>query len=55
MILLRLVLLANSYHHGLSGFQQDHIKAIELFTKSVDLGYSKANSKLSSFIRRWKI
>ena len=39
-------MLANSYHHRLNGFQQDHIKAIELFTNSVDLGYSKAHSKL---------
>ena len=35
--------LAIQYHHGRLGFQQDHTKAIELFTKSAELGYSKAH------------
>ena len=36
-------MLAIQYHHGRVGFQQDHTKAIELFTKSAELGYSKAH------------
>ena len=40
-------MLADSYYQGLNGFQQDHIKAIELFTKSAELGCSKAHGSLS--------
>ena len=36
----------------LNGFQQDHANAIELFTKSVDLGYSKAHSKLGIIYKK---
>ena len=36
-------LLANSYHKGLVGLQQDHTKAIELSTKSAELGNTKAH------------
>jgi TPR repeat protein len=39
-------MLANSYHRGLNGFQQDHIKAIELFTRAANLDYSKAHCHL---------
>jgi TPR repeat protein len=46
-------MLVNHYHHGLNGFfQQDHANAIELFTKSVDLGYSKAHSKLGIIYKK---
>jgi TPR repeat protein len=38
--------LANFNYHGVRGFQQDHAKAIELFTKSADLGCSQAHSSL---------
>jgi TPR repeat protein len=38
--------LAAHYNQGLGGVQQDHIKAIELFTKSADLGFSKAHNSL---------
>jgi len=50
-------MLANSYHHGLNGFQQDHIKAIELFTMSVEWTLVIVRLILNwvSFIRRWKI
>jgi TPR repeat protein len=40
-------LLGNFYQHGLRGLQQDHAKAMELLTKSIDLEYSKAHSKLA--------
>jgi TPR repeat protein len=40
-------LLANSYHHGLNGFQQDQTRAMELFTKSAELGSSKAHHQLA--------
>ena len=35
--------LANSYHNGLNGYQQDLTKAIELYAKSAELGYSMAH------------
>ena len=38
--------LANFYQHGLNGFQQDHLKAIEQYTRAADLGRSKAHSHL---------
>jgi TPR repeat protein len=41
-------LLANSYHHGLHGIQQDHAKAIKLFTKSAELGFIEAHYQLGS-------
>jgi TPR repeat protein len=40
-------MLATHYNQGLGGIQQDHIKAIELFTKSAELGCSKAHGSLS--------
>jgi tetratricopeptide (TPR) repeat protein len=39
-------LLANSYHHGLQGFQQNHAKAIELYTRAAYLGFSEAHYQL---------
>ena len=35
-------MLAHNYYLGLQGLQQDRTKAIELFTKSADLGSSMA-------------
>jgi TPR repeat protein len=40
-------LLADSYYQGLNGVQQDHTRAMELYARSADLGYSKAHSKLA--------
>jgi TPR repeat protein len=40
-------MLADSYYHGLNGIQQDRAKAIELFTRSADLGYSRAHYNLA--------
>jgi TPR repeat protein len=40
-------MLAIQYHHGRLGFQQDHGKAIKLFTKSAELGYNKAHIRLA--------
>jgi TPR repeat protein len=39
-------LLADSYRHGLNGLQQDHAKAIELYVRAADLGYSTAHNNL---------
>jgi TPR repeat protein len=43
---ISICVLGNHYHHGLRGFQQDHEKAIELYTRAADLGYSKAHYQL---------
>ena len=40
-------MLAGSYRHGLNGFQQDQTRAMELFTKSAELGSSKAHNNLA--------
>jgi tetratricopeptide (TPR) repeat protein len=44
-------LLANSYHHGVNGFQQDQTKAIELYTRAADLGFNKAHNYLGDIYR----
>ena len=41
-------LLANLYYRGLNGIQQDWTKAMELFTKSAELGYSESHNRLGS-------
>ena len=33
-------MLANQYYHGRAGFQQDQTKAIELYVRAVDLGFT---------------
>jgi TPR repeat protein len=38
--------LANFYQHGLNGIQQDHVNAIEQYTRAADLGLSKAHCHL---------
>jgi TPR repeat protein len=38
--------LANFYQHGYHGLQQDHAKAMELYTRAADLGCSKSHSQL---------
>ena len=40
--------LGNCYRRGEIGLQQNEEKAIELFTKSADLGYSKAHYNLAN-------
>ena len=44
-------MLAQHYYKGLRGFQQDHNKAIELWTRAADLGCSKAHINLSDEYR----
>jgi TPR repeat protein len=39
-------LLATCYYQGIAGLQQDQERAMELFTKSAELGFSKAHSHL---------
>ena len=39
-------LLANSYYQGLHGLQQDQARAMELYARAADLGYSKAHGSL---------
>ena len=41
------VLGSNNYQ-GLNGFQQDHVKGLELYTRAADLGYSKARHNLET-------
>ena len=36
-------MLANSYHHGFNGSQQDHAKAMELYAWSAELGCDEAH------------
>jgi TPR repeat protein len=40
-------MLGSYYNHGQLGLQQDHNKAIELWTQSADLGCSKEHINLS--------
>ena len=40
-------LLANSYQHGLRGVQQDQTRAIELYVRAANLGYSKAHYNMA--------
>jgi TPR repeat protein len=39
-------LLAHFYYKGIGGFQQDHAKAMELYSRSANLGYSAAHNQL---------
>jgi TPR repeat protein len=39
-------LLAGCYYRGVKGFQQDQTKAMELYARSADLGYSTAHNNL---------
>jgi TPR repeat protein len=39
-------LLGNFYHNGYHGLQQDHVKAMELYAKSANLGCSTAHNQL---------
>jgi TPR repeat protein len=39
--------LANFYHNGRVGLQQDHNKAIELWIRAAELGWSKAHCYLA--------
>jgi TPR repeat protein len=38
--------LGNHYHHGDSGLQQNHAKAIELWTQAAELSSSEAHFQL---------
>jgi tetratricopeptide (TPR) repeat protein len=40
-------LLAYCCYKGLNGFQQDHLKAIEQYTRAAELGFSKAHINLA--------
>ena len=44
-------MLANSYHRGLNGFQQDQTKTIELYVRAAELGSSKAYGHLGNIYR----
>jgi len=41
--------LANCYHQGLGGLQQNHAKTMELLARAADLGHSKAHYSLAGF------
>ena len=40
--------LAHCYYTGLNGVQQDDVKAMELYARAADLGYSKAHYNLAN-------
>jgi hypothetical protein len=40
--------LANLYHHGLGGFQEDRTMALELYNSSADHGFNDAHVKLGN-------
>jgi TPR repeat protein len=40
-------LLGNFYQHGSEGLQQDHAKAMDLYTKAADLGNNNARYSLA--------
>jgi TPR repeat protein len=44
-------MLAQQYYKGLRGFQQDHNKAVELWTRAADLGCSDAHNNLADEYR----
>jgi TPR repeat protein len=44
-------MLARHYYHGHGCFEQDHAKAIDLFNRSANLGFSKAHSHLGYLYR----
>ena len=44
-------LLGNQYEHGLRGLQQDQAKAIDLYARAAELGYSKAHYQLGGIYR----
>jgi TPR repeat protein len=44
-------MLGNHYYNGV-GFQQDHTKAMDLYARAAELGYSKAHNRLSSFYHK---
>ena len=41
-----ILLLADSYYHGLNGLQQDHAKAMGLYPRAADLGCIRAHNQL---------
>ena len=45
-------MLANCYSRGLRGLQQDRAKALELYARAVELGFSKAHSHLGDVYRK---
>ena len=44
-------MLARHYYHGHGCFEPDHAKAIDLFNRSANLGFSKAHSRLGYLYR----
>jgi tetratricopeptide (TPR) repeat protein len=45
-------MLATHYHLGRAGFQQDHAKAIELYARAAELGFSKAHYSLGMHYKK---
>jgi hypothetical protein len=43
--------LGSYYYQGSNGLQQDHVKAIELYVRAENLGYSKAHNQLGGIYR----
>ena len=42
-------MLAQHYRRGQIGLQQNHAKAVELYARAADLGYSKAHCYLGDY------
>jgi TPR repeat protein len=42
-------MMANDYYQGINGLQQDQTKAMELYARAANLGYSKAHSHLGVY------
>jgi TPR repeat protein len=49
---ISICLLADSHYNGLNGFQQNHLIAIEKYTRAADLGRSKAHSHLADIYHK---
>jgi TPR repeat protein len=45
-------MLANHYHHGNGGLQQDHAKSMELYARAGQLGCSKAHGALGGIYHK---
>ena len=45
-------MLANYYEHGRQNIQQDHMKALELYARAAELGFSKAHYSLGMHYKK---
>ena len=50
-----IAILANYYDHGCNGLRQDPAKAIELYARAAELGFSKAHNSLAGIYHEGEI